>query len=133
MKVDHWGVDVRINGENVLTIESDCMFGIENIGEYREAIEKIIDNLKAFIGTGDSVFIPPEYNAISIPSSRVFNVDQIAQLLGELRGNVIAWCLLNRLQSNIGDSYHGQEVLVEREALLTFMNTNHIAFVDSFI
>lgn len=55
MKVDHWGVDVRINHDKVLTIESEFISGIEDIGKYEETIRDIAHNLLAFIGGGDDV------------------------------------------------------------------------------
>lgn len=46
----HWGVDVRVDGENVLTIESNCLSGVENIHDYADAIRTCAHHLLAFIG-----------------------------------------------------------------------------------
>jgi len=48
--VEHWGVDIRINGERVLTIESNCLSGIDNIDDYRETVIECARHLLAFIG-----------------------------------------------------------------------------------
>jgi hypothetical protein len=50
--VQHWGVDVRINGERVLTIESNCLSGIDNISDYAETVRECAHHLLGFIGEG---------------------------------------------------------------------------------
>ena len=46
----HWGIDIRIDGERVLTIESNGISGIEDIGKYDQIIKEIAQNLLSFIG-----------------------------------------------------------------------------------
>lgn len=49
--LNHWGVDVRVNHEHVLTIESNCVFGKSKFSELQEsAIREAARNLLAFIG-----------------------------------------------------------------------------------
>jgi len=46
----HWGVNVEINGERVLSIESNSLSGIENIEEFADTIRTCALHLLAFIG-----------------------------------------------------------------------------------
>jgi hypothetical protein len=48
--VQHWGVDIRINGERVLTIESNSLSGIENISDFADTVRECAEHLLAFIG-----------------------------------------------------------------------------------
>lgn len=49
--LEHWGVDVRVNGEDVLTIESNCLFGKSDLSDVdKEAIRLAGKHLLAFIG-----------------------------------------------------------------------------------
>lgn len=48
-----WGVDVRIAGVNVLTIESGCLSGIPNISDYQRVVWNCAEHLRAFIGDPD--------------------------------------------------------------------------------
>lgn len=49
--LQHWGVDVRVNGEDVLTIESNCLFGKSDLSDVdKEAIRLAGKHLLAFIG-----------------------------------------------------------------------------------
>jgi hypothetical protein len=48
--VEHWGVDIRINGERVLSIESNSLSGIENISDYADTVRTCAEHLLAFIG-----------------------------------------------------------------------------------
>lgn len=50
--VQHWGVDIRVNGERVLTIESNCLSGIDNISDYADTVRECAHHLLAFIGDG---------------------------------------------------------------------------------
>ena len=50
--VQHWGVDIRVNGELVLTIESNCLSGIDNIADYADTVRECAHHLLAFIGDG---------------------------------------------------------------------------------
>ena len=54
--VRHWSVTVSVEGEEVVTIESNCLSGIENVTDYRKEIISAAENLFAFIGTGKEVF-----------------------------------------------------------------------------
>lgn len=51
--VEHWGVDVRVNGQGVLTIESNSMSGIENIQDHADAVRTCAMHLLSFIGEPD--------------------------------------------------------------------------------
>ena len=48
--VEHWGVDVRVNGEHVLTIESNCLCGRDLSDVDKEAIRTAARHLLAFVG-----------------------------------------------------------------------------------
>lgn len=52
MDIQHWGVDVRVNGERVLTIESNCLSGISDIEKFGDVIRGCAHHLLAFIGDG---------------------------------------------------------------------------------
>jgi len=45
-----WGVDIRVDGKNVLTIENDCLCGDEDIEKYVDIIRYIANRLLCFIG-----------------------------------------------------------------------------------
>jgi hypothetical protein len=51
--VRYWAVTVAVDGAEILTIESECLSGIENVSEYRKEIIEAAENLLAFIGTGE--------------------------------------------------------------------------------
>ncbi len=49
--LEHWGVDVRVNGELVLTIASNCLFGKSDLSDVdKEAIRLAGKHLLAFVG-----------------------------------------------------------------------------------
>lgn len=48
--LQHWGVDVRVNGEHVLTIESNCLSGRELSDVDELAIRTAAQHLLAFVG-----------------------------------------------------------------------------------
>ena len=49
--LQHWGVDVRLNGEDVLTIESNCLFGKSELSAMElDAIRTAANHLLAFAG-----------------------------------------------------------------------------------
>jgi len=50
--VQHWGVDIRVNGERALTIESNSLSGINNIADYADTVLECAHHLLAFIGDG---------------------------------------------------------------------------------
>lgn len=50
--VRHWSVTVAVEGTNVVTIESNCLSGLENVTDFRPEIIEAAENLLAFIGTG---------------------------------------------------------------------------------
>lgn len=51
LPLEHWGVDVRVNGEAVLTIESNCLFGKSDLSDVdKEAIRLAGNHLLAFLG-----------------------------------------------------------------------------------
>lgn len=52
--LQHWGVDVRVNGEHVLTIESNCLSGRELSDVDEEAIRTAAQHLLAFVGDESS-------------------------------------------------------------------------------
>lgn len=50
-KLQHWGVDVRVNGEQVLTIESSSLCGKTDLSEMElDAIRTAANHLFAFAG-----------------------------------------------------------------------------------
>jgi len=48
--IDHWGVDVRINGTRVLTIESNCLSGRDLSEEELNTVGTCGNHLLAFSG-----------------------------------------------------------------------------------
>ena len=53
---EHWSVEVKINGENVLFISHNELSGIDDIEKYAEEIRHCAKHLLAFIGEEDSSF-----------------------------------------------------------------------------
>ena len=52
--LQHWGVDVRVNGQDVLTIESNCLFGKSDLSDMElEAIRTAAKHLLAFAGESE--------------------------------------------------------------------------------
>lgn len=49
---DHWAVTVSRNGEEIVTIESECLAGREISEADEEAIRTAAHHLLAFIGDG---------------------------------------------------------------------------------
>ena len=49
-KPQHWAVTVAVDGENVLTIDRNCLCGVEDIDDHAETIETAARHLLAFIG-----------------------------------------------------------------------------------
>jgi hypothetical protein len=49
-KPQHWGVSVSVDGESVLTIESNCLSGVENIADHEDTVETAARHLLSFIG-----------------------------------------------------------------------------------
>jgi len=49
-EVKHWAVEIRVNGDEILTLESNCLSGIENIADYRDVVVNCAEHLLAFIG-----------------------------------------------------------------------------------
>jgi hypothetical protein len=54
--VDHgsWEVEIRIEGESVLTIGHTHLAGIEDIDRYADAVRTCAEHLLSFIGSGES-------------------------------------------------------------------------------
>lgn len=53
-RVSHWGVDVRVNHEHILTIESNCLFGKGKLSYVEiEAISTCAAHLVGFAGKVD--------------------------------------------------------------------------------
>lgn len=50
----HWAVTVAVNGAEVLTIESNCLSGVNNIDDYKDEVATAGLHLLSFIGKGDS-------------------------------------------------------------------------------
>lgn len=46
----HWAVEIRVNGEQILCIESNCLSGVDNISDYTDIIESCAKHLLGFIG-----------------------------------------------------------------------------------
>lgn len=53
-KPQHWAVSVAVDGENILTIESNCLSGVESIAEHEGAVEMAARHLLSFIGRSES-------------------------------------------------------------------------------
>ena len=52
--LQHWGVDVRVNGQDILTIESNCLFGKSDLSDMElEAIRTAAKHLLAFAGESE--------------------------------------------------------------------------------
>lgn len=49
-KIQHWGVYCYVNHKQVLTIESNCVFGRDLSDEDKEAIRSMAEHLLAFVG-----------------------------------------------------------------------------------
>jgi hypothetical protein len=50
-QVQHWGVDVRVNGETILTIESNCLSGKSNLTDAEDDMIRLAANhLLSFAG-----------------------------------------------------------------------------------
>jgi hypothetical protein len=62
MSKKHWAVTVRVDGEEILTIESNSLSGASNVSDYREQIVTAADHLIAFIGREDGPYFefPPD-------------------------------------------------------------------------
>jgi len=74
--VQHWGVDIRVNGECVLTIESNCLSGIDNIADYADTVRECAHHLLAFIGDGvaepqDTMELDPTPNKPMVSASQI--------------------------------------------------------------
>ena len=55
-ELQHWGVDVRVNGEDILTIESNSLFGKSDLSDIElEAVRTAAKQLLAFAGQGDDL------------------------------------------------------------------------------
>lgn len=54
-KIEHWGVDVRVNGSHVLTIESNCVYGKQLTNAEEEVIREAARHLLAFVGEQKSI------------------------------------------------------------------------------
>jgi len=57
--IQHWGVTVSVNGNDILTIESNCLSGVHDIHRYEDTIRQAAQNLLGFIGGGSS-FLPDD-------------------------------------------------------------------------
>ncbi len=51
-KPQHWSVTVAVDGETVLTIESNCLSGISDIDQHSETIRTCARHLLGFVGDG---------------------------------------------------------------------------------
>lgn len=51
-KPQHWSVTVAVDGETVLTIESNCLSGVSDIDQHSEAIRTCARHLLGFVGDG---------------------------------------------------------------------------------
>jgi len=63
----HWSVTVAVEGMDVVTIESNCLSGLENVTDYRPEIIEAAEHLLAFIGTGDD----PDFDFEDMPNADV--------------------------------------------------------------
>ena len=63
---EHWGVDVRVNGEDVLTIESNSMSGKSDLSDMEvDAIRTAAKHLLAFAGQPCECGKPQAYNELT--------------------------------------------------------------------
>ena len=47
----HWRVEIHVEGEDILALESDGLIaGISNIEDYADIVRACADHLRAFIG-----------------------------------------------------------------------------------
>lgn len=46
----HWAVTVEVDGEKVLTIESEHLSGVPNIDDYRDEVVTAAKHLLSFMG-----------------------------------------------------------------------------------
>lgn len=53
IKPQHWAVEVRVDGVEILTIESGCYGGVSNIEDYADAVRNCAEHLMAFIGPSE--------------------------------------------------------------------------------
>jgi len=51
--IRHWAITVAVDGNDIVTIESNSLSGIKNVTDYREEIITAAEHLLAFIGTGE--------------------------------------------------------------------------------
>jgi len=58
MEAKHWRVQVDVDGENVLSIETNCYGGVNNISEYGDVIRECASHLLAFIGDSGKHICP---------------------------------------------------------------------------
>lgn len=49
-KIYHWAVEVRVNHKQVLTIESNCVYGKSLSNQEEEVIREAAEHLLAFVG-----------------------------------------------------------------------------------
>ena len=72
--VQHWGVDVRINGERVLTIEKDSLSGIENISDYADIVDTwrslLLVNLRVLAAMCLLFAVPGQSEFIGAPQNK---------------------------------------------------------------
>jgi hypothetical protein len=53
--IEHWSVAVNRNGENILTIESNCLSGKDLTLEDQETIRQCARHLVAFVGAAEAL------------------------------------------------------------------------------
>lgn len=58
---DGWAVHVEVDGQRILSIESECLSGVLDIDRYADTVRNCAQHLLSFIGNGEpSEFFPPD-------------------------------------------------------------------------
>ena len=104
-KTQHWAVTVRVDGSEVLTIESNCLSGVDNIADYADTVRECGEHLLAFIGSRPSISEGVE--AVKGPTERLD--EAIAEFEGYCRsqgGYMPAIATLLRIRADeMADKY----------------------------
>lgn len=53
MTDQRWEVEIRVNGDSILTIASWGLAGVENIEDHADRVRACAEHLMSFIGTGE--------------------------------------------------------------------------------
>jgi hypothetical protein len=83
---DGWAVHVEVDGERILSIESECLSGVPDIDRYADTVRNCAQHLLSFIGDGEpSDFFPPDDAPVATqPAAPVQEPDYAAEFKAEL-------------------------------------------------